>query len=98
MTGVTPTPGLHSEVVTAGTPVQVAPGSPEGGAIVNPYGGPGVLYVNPIGDATTDAVGNTFALQPGQRWDIIPGQTTPTSVNSTYNNHEFSAYYLVPSP
>jgi hypothetical protein len=90
---VTPTPALTTEVVTAGTAVTVIPAGPNGGTITNPLGAPSVLYVNPVNAATQTANGNTFALQPGQSWDVIPGQTTPTTVNSNANGHTFSAFY-----
>ena len=97
---VTPIPGLASVVTTGGTSVVVVAGGPNGGLIVNPYTAadqglsePEVLYIDPIGAATENANGNTFALQPGQSWSIIPGQTTPTSVNADTGGHNFVAVY-----
>lgn len=87
---VTPIPGVNSEVTTGGDPVVAVAANPAGGFIVNPPGAPGYLYVNPIDDATTDASGNTFAIAPGASWTVIAGQTTPTSVNSEIDGHQFS--------
>lgn len=90
---VTPTPALTTTVVTAGTAVTVIPANPNGGVITNPIGAPSVLYVNPINAATQEANTSTFALQPGQSWTVVPGQTTPTTCNSNADGHEFSAFY-----
>lgn len=87
---VTPGPGLTNTVVTADNPVIAVGANPGGGFIVNPPTAPGYLYVDPVGAAGTAAAGTTFGLAPGQNWDIIPGQTTPTSVNSQSDGHTFS--------
>ena len=87
---VTPIPGVNSTVVTGGTPVTAVNGGPNGGFITNPYTAATPLFVNPVTAATTTSRGTTFALQPGDTWDLIPGQTTPTSVNSTDSGHTFS--------
>lgn len=94
---VTPIPGVNAFVNAAGTPVVAVAANPNGGFITNPLlaadqGVPNEepLYINPIGDAGTQANGSTFALQPGQTWTVIPGQTTPTSVNAASAGHKFS--------
>lgn len=94
---VTPIPGLTSVVTTGGDAViAVAPG-PNGLLITNPYAAADQglvnaepLYVDPVTGAGTAGNGTTFALQPGQTWQGIPGQTTPTSVNAPTNGHQFS--------
>jgi len=94
---VTPVPGSASEIVVGGTAVVAAPGNINGGVITNPYtaadqgiGSAEPLYVNPVGPAGLAGNGTTFALQPGQSWTMIPGQTTSTSVNAASSGHEFS--------
>lgn len=92
-TPVTPTIGQNTIVTTGGTAVQVFPGVINGGTITNPIGAAGVLYVDPVATAGTTASGSTFALQPGQPWSAIPGQTTPTTVNAADDGHAFTAVY-----
>lgn len=95
---VTPQAGEATEVVTGGNSIEVFPGAINGGIIANPLvaadqglGATEVLYVDPVGAAGTAGNGTTFALQPGQTWTAIPGQTTPTSVNAASSGHKFSA-------
>lgn len=88
---VTPIPGTNTTVTTGGTAVQAIPPNPNGGVITNPYTAIEPLYVNPVGVAGTSAFGTTFALQPGQSWSVIPGQTTQTTVNAATSAHQFSA-------
>lgn len=95
MASVTPTPALTTTVVTGGNAVTVFPANIAGGIITNPYGSSAVLYVNAIDAATTTAEANTFALQPGQSWTAIPGQNSPTTVNSSDSVHVFSAIYWI---
>jgi hypothetical protein len=94
---VTPISGLASVVTVGGTPVIAVGANLNGGVITNPYtatdqgiGTAEPLYVNPVGAASTSGNGSTFALQPGQSWTIISGQTTPTSVNAATSGHKFS--------
>lgn len=101
---VTPTPGVNSSVATGGTPVVVAAPGPAGGFLVNPamasdqgLSNVETLYVNPVGNATLQGNGTTFALQPGQSWAFIPGQTTPTTVNAESDGHKFSVVVTVPA-
>jgi len=89
-TSVTPVAGNASSVVTGGTPVVAALANPNGGFITNPAGATASLFVNPVSDATLVVGGTNFELRPGQNWDLIPGQTTQTSVNSSDSNHVFS--------
>ncbi len=93
MAGITPVPGLATEVITAGQAVTAIPPNPNGGIIMNPPSAPENLYVNPVGAASASAGGANFEIPPGGVWNVIPGQTTPTSVNAASNNHEFSAIY-----
>jgi hypothetical protein len=95
---VTPVPGTSYQMVTGGASQVAVAAGPNGGFITNPVlatdqgiGAAEVLYVNPYGNATTSANNTTFALQPGQTWNIIPGQTTATSVNAITTGHQFSA-------
>lgn len=93
-------PGLTTQIAVSGNAVTVVPASPNGGIITNPYAATDqglvtaeVLYVSPIGSATLQGNNTTFALQPGQSWQVIPGQTTPTTVNSATGGHQFSAIW-----
>jgi hypothetical protein len=97
-TPVTPVGAVNSFVVTGGTSVIAIPANPNGGFIVNPLtaADQGIspvepLYIDPVGSAgVLHANGTIFALQPGQSWPVIPGQTTPTYVNATTSGHKFS--------
>jgi hypothetical protein len=94
---VTPVAGVNSQVTTGGTSVIAANGGQNGGVITNPLlaadqniGSAEVLWINPVGAAGTAANNTTFALQPGQSWTLIPGQSTATWVNATTSGHKFS--------
>ena len=95
---VTPAAGNAAVITTGGTAVTAALANPNGGFITNPLLASDqgiavaeVLYINPTGiNATTSANGTTFALQPGQTWFIIPGQTTTTTANATTSGHKYS--------
>lgn len=94
---VTPVPGTNSSIAVGGTSITVAPANPNGGFILNPLSATDqglsvaeVLYINPVTSAGLVGNGTTFALQPGQVWEIIPGQTTPTSANAASTGHAFS--------
>lgn len=98
--GVTPVPGLVSTVAVGGAAVTAVGPNPNGGFITNPAtaADQGIvtvepLYINPVATAGTSGNGTTFALAPGQTWLIIPGQTTPTSVNAASNGHKFSVIF-----
>jgi len=51
------------------------------------------IYAKPVRLLMKD-MAHSFALQPGQTWQIIPGQTTPTSVNAASSGHQFTAVYF----
>lgn len=94
---VTPVAGLASAVVVGGTALNAVGVLPNGGFITNPFaavdqglGSAEPLYVDAVAAAGTAGNGTTFALQPGQTWTVIPGQTTPTSVNAASSGHKFS--------
>lgn len=97
---VTPIAGVNAQVITAGTPVIAVNPGPNGGFITNPYTAtdqgfgpddtPQNLYVNVVEAATTEGNGTTVALYPGQTFELVPGQTTPTSVNSKASGHKFT--------
>lgn len=100
MANPTPVVGTATFIATGGTPVQAIPPMPNGGIITNPalaadqgISTPEVLFVNAVGDAGLVGNGANFALQPGQSWTVIPGQTTPTSVNAVTSGHSFSVTY-----
>lgn len=100
---VTPQPGNTSTVVTGGTAVTAVlavPAGIGGGFITNPLtatdqgiGSTEPLYVNPVVSATTVGNGTTFALQPGQSWSLVPGQTTATTVNAASSGHKFAVVW-----
>ena len=92
--------GLNTTIPTGGSPVAVIPAGVNGGIITNPYsatdqnvGTVEPLYINPIGNATLNGNNQTFALQPGESWNIIPGQTTATTANAATGGHAFTAIY-----
>lgn len=100
-TSVTPISGVNTFVPTGGTSVIAVPINPSGGYITNPItaADQGIttvepLFIDPVGTAATlHANGTIFALQPGQTWNIISGQTTPTYANATTSGHKFTAVY-----
>lgn len=94
---VTPIAGVNSIIAVGGTSVVAVAANPNGGYITNPLlsTDQGItaepLYVDPVGTAAIlKANTTTIALQPGQRWDVIPGQTTPTYVNAATTGHKFT--------
>lgn len=96
---VTPVPGVNTVIAVGGTSVVAVNIGPNGGIITNPLTAEDqglapaeaeVLYVSPVGDASLNGNGSTFALQPGQSWEVIPGQTTTTKVNANTSGHKFS--------
>ncbi len=101
---VTPQAGAASVVTTGGTPVVAVVANPSGGFITNPQTAadqgntdpdafPEPLYVDPVTAAGLQANGTTFAIPPGGSWPLIPGQTTPTSVNAQTDGHKFSVVF-----
>lgn len=95
-----------SEVAVGGTAVTIVFGPVAGGLISNPLLAEDqgidvveVLFVNVIDEAEAAEAGTTFALQPGQSYRIIPGQTTNVSVNALTSGHKFSGIvYQEPTP
>lgn len=93
---VTPTPLLTSQVQVGSTPVTIAPGGINGGIVQNPYDAAdqGIantepIYIDPTGaPATVVGNGTSFRLEAGQWWQMIPGQTTTTSMNAATNGHK----------
>lgn len=95
---VTPIAAINSVVAVGGVAELVFAANPLGGVITNPsapadqdLADAEVLYVNPVGDAALSANGTTFALYPGQSWEVIPEQTTTTTVNAASSGHKYSA-------
>lgn len=101
-TPVTPIPCLTSEVATGETAVTAVGPNPNGGFLQNPLSATdeGIdsaedIVVNPVTGATYPGIaggvnGTNFRIPPGGGWNIIPGQTTPTSVNAVTSGHRFS--------
>src|SRR6266550_2670000 len=98
---VVPVAGAHSFVSVGGTAVIAATANPtgyNGGNMVNPLtasdqgiGTAEPLIVDPTGVSPgLNANGTAIALQPGQSWNLIPGQVTATYVNAATSNHKFS--------
>jgi hypothetical protein len=100
-TPVTPVQGLSTFIVSGGNSVPAAGPNPNGGYITNPLlpADQGIsaaesLLVDPVGNcggaSLPAAFGTVVAIQPGQTWDLIPGQTTPTYVNAQTSGHKFT--------
>jgi hypothetical protein len=96
----TPVSGTATVVATGGTAVTSIPPGPNGGLITNPASAADQglsaaepLYCDSVGNATLQGNHTTFALAPGQTYAIIPGQTTPTTVNAPSSGHKFSVIY-----
>ena len=95
---VTPVAGANYFIAVGGTPVVAAFANPNGGYITNPLtsadqgiGSVEVLIVDPTGASPgPNANGTAIALQPGQTWDIIPGQTTITMVYAATTGHKYT--------
>jgi hypothetical protein len=94
---VNPVPGVNFAVNTGGVAVVAVAGSPNGGFIQNPLlaADQGIpvaepLYINPVTTAATVGNGTTFVIQPGGTWQLIPGQSSATSVNAPTSGHKFS--------
>lgn len=96
--GVTPVAGANSVIAVGGTAIVAALPNPNGGYIVNPLTTANqgvspveVLIVDPTGNSPgSNANGTAIALQPGQSWPLIPGQTTATMVNAATTGHKFT--------
>lgn len=92
----TPAAGTAHAIVTGGTALTAVTGPVNGCYIVNPLSATdeGIstvepLYVNPVTTATTTGNSTTAALQPGQTFTCVPGQSTSVSVNATTTSHAF---------
>jgi hypothetical protein len=100
---ITPQPPSTSTVATGGTPVIAVLAVPvgiNGGYVVNPLtaadqglGAVEPLYVNIVTNATTSGNGTTIALQAGQSFTLVPGQTTAVSVNAATSGHKFTTVW-----
>ena len=103
-TPVTPIAALNSQVVTGNTAVNVFGPGPNGGFLQNPVlaadqglGAAEDLIVNPVTNAVPPGVaggvnGTNFRISPGGGWNVIAGQTTPTSMNAASSGHKVSAF------
>lgn len=91
-------------VTTGGTAVVSVPANPMGGFLQNPLdpadqgiiGSAEPIYVDPLnvpGAAPGAGNGTCFVIYPGQSWQIIPGQTTPTRVNAATSGHKFAGIF-----
>jgi len=101
-TPVTPVPALNSQVAVGGTAVTVFGPAPNGGYLQNPasandqgIGAAEDLIVNPVTAAVAPGVaggvnGTNFRIPPGGGWNLIAGQTTPTSMNAATSGHKIS--------
>jgi hypothetical protein len=49
-----------------------------------------VAYVNPVTTATANGRGTNSALQPGQSFTCVPGQTTSVSAIAATSGHAFN--------
>lgn len=98
--------GAADRVAHAGDPVTVMFGPVVGGFIVNPATAEGqgiaaaeVLWVDIIDEATLGLNDTSFALQPGQRYTVVPGQTTNLSVTAATAGHKFASVVMqAPTP
>ena len=61
------------------------------GQIYNPPDAPGILYVDPTGDAPGVGSGSTFAIMQGQSYLVPLRTTTAVQVVSAYSGHAFTA-------
>lgn len=100
---VTPVPALNSEVATGGSAVNAFGPNPNGGFLQNPASATDQaisaaedLVVNPVTNAVSPSNaggvnGTNFRIPPGGNWNLIGGQTTPTSMNAATSGHKVSA-------
>lgn len=94
---VTPIPGLVSSVNIGGTAVTVVGALPNGGYIYNPSNAADQniptaesIFVDPVNPAILGGYGTTVEIVPGGSYELIPGQTTSTSVNAATSGHRFA--------
>ncbi len=99
---VTPMAGAASYIPVGGTAVTAIAANPSGtngGYITNPLSATdqGITTAEPlILDPTSvspglNANGTAIALQPGQTFLLIPGQTTAVMVNAATSGHKFTS-------
>ena len=99
---VTPVAGTNTTISVAHNSVIAIPAMPNGGYIINPLLAADqgivtaeVLYVDIVGNCGGSSLpaanGTVAALQPGQSWTVVTGQTTPTYVNANTSGHSFTA-------
>jgi len=100
-----PPGGTFTPIGTIRGPLTIAYGPIAGGVITNPLlasdqgiENPEVLYVNCVGAANSAEDITTIPLQPGQSFNIPPGQTTNVSVNAATPGHRFSAVIFQVGP
>ena len=101
-TPVTPVPALNSQVVTGGVAVNAFGPNPNGGFLQNPLtatdqaiGSAEDLCINPVTAAANPSGplnGTNFRISPGGGWNLISGQTTPTSINAATSGHKISGF------
>lgn len=100
----TPRAGAVSQVGVGGTSVIAViavPAGMGGGFVTNPYTAldQGLsqaepLYIDITGaPATTSGNSTTFALQPGQTFNMVAGQVTGVSANAASTGHKFSVIW-----
>lgn len=99
MTTVNVTSALTSVVSRGRVSVAALPAFVQGGMIQNPptaslmgLTATEPLYVDPTGPAGLAANGSTIALQPGDKFIVIPDSTSPVWVNAASSGHQFFAY------
>ena len=93
-----------SVVQTGGKPVTAMFGPVAGGIITNPPTpvGQGIttlepLWIDIVNPATLGKNGTSFALQAGQTYTVVPGQTTSVSITAATTGHRFSGVVYQPS-
>ena len=94
-----------SVVAVGGQAVTPIFGPVAGGYIVNPASATdqGLIFAEPLyiditGPAALAVTATTMALQPGQTFLVVPGQTTNVSVNARSSGHRFSGVVYQPPP
>lgn len=95
---VTGTQGTNTSIIVGGRPEVALSTFRYGGVIINPATTEDqnlpnleVLYVDPTARATPYESATTVAIQPGQSFNVPPGQTTLTWVNAVTGGHTFVA-------
>lgn len=93
----TPAAATASAIVTGGSATTLVTGPVNGCYITNPLtltdqniAAAEVAYVNPVTTATANGRGTNAALQPGQTFYCVPGQTTNVSAIAATTAHAFN--------